>query len=106
MMQSDPGAGRPGIDKDLSMVATGIAVLRELASDPADSKDGARIYDFSIKWGVLMSGRLKRLEYYYRAGDLTEYQERRYRELRRELKEAASLTEWLGIGPPTVPLDG
>jgi hypothetical protein len=87
------------------MVAAETSALRELASDPVGSKDGARIYDFSIRWGVLMSGRLKRLEYYYRAGDLTEYQERRYRELRCDLKEATPLTECLGIGPPTVPLD-
>lgn len=104
-MASEPGAGRPGIDKDLSMIAAETAALRELASDPAGSKDGARIYDFSIRWGALMSGRLKRLEYYYRAGDLTEDQERRYRDLRRELKEVTSLTERLGIGRPTVPLE-
>jgi hypothetical protein len=105
-MAREPEAGRPGIDTDLSMVAAGISALRELASDPARSEDGTAIYDFSIRWGVLMSGRLKRLEYYYRTGDFTEDQERRYRELRRDLKEATPLIERLGIGRPTVPLEG
>lgn len=87
------------------MVAAGIAALRELASDPTGSKDGARIYDFSIRWGVLMSGRLKRLEYYYRAGELTEEQERGYRRLRQALEEATPQMERLGVGRPTVPLE-
>jgi hypothetical protein len=104
-MTDEPGAGRPGIDKDLGMLFAELRALRELASDPAGSEDGARVYDFSIRWGVLMSGRLKRLEHYYRAGELTEDQKRRYRELRRDLKEAVPLTERLGIGRPTVPLE-
>jgi hypothetical protein len=104
-MTNEPGTGPPGIDEDLSLVAAGTRGLRELALDPVGSEDGARIYDFSIRWGVLMSGRLKRLERYYRAGALTEDQERGYRELRRDLKEAAPLAEGLGIGRPTVPLE-
>jgi hypothetical protein len=104
-MRDETVCGPPGIDEDMSAVAAGIRGLRDLALDPVGSEDGARVYDFSIRWGVLMSGRLKRLEYYYRTGDLTEYQEQRYRELRCELKEATPLAEGLGIGPPTVPLD-
>ena len=104
-MTDEPRRGPPGIDEDLAMVAAGIRALRELALDPVGSEDGARVYDFSIRWGVLMSGRLKRLEHYYRAGALTEDQERGYQELRRDLKEAAPLAEGLGIGRPTVPLE-
>ncbi len=99
-MASEPGAGRPGIETDLSMIAAETAALRELASDPAKAEDSARVYDFSIRWGVLMSGRLKRLEHYYRVGDLTQDQERRYRELTRELKDVAPLAEDLDIGRP------
>ena len=104
-MRDETACGPPGIDKDVSAVASGIRALRELALDPVGSEDGARVYDFSIGWGVLMSGRLKRLEHYYRAGALTEDQERGYRELRRDLKDAAPLAEGLGIGRPTVPLE-
>lgn len=104
-MKDETGTGAPGIDEDLDLVAAGIRGLRELALDPVGSEDGAKVYDFSIRWGVLMSGRLKRLEHYYRAGELTERQERGYRELRRDLKEAAPLAEGLGIGRPTMPLE-
>lgn len=104
-MMDEPGNGLPGIDRDLDMIFAGIEALRGLASDREKAKDGSRVYDFSIRWGVLMSGRLKRLEHYYRSGELTEDQERRYRELRHELKDAAPLTERLGIGRPTVPLE-
>lgn len=105
MKANQPGAGRPGIDVDLRMIATEIEVLRELASDPAKAEDRWRIYDFSIRWGVLISGRLKRVEHYYRLGELTEIQEARYRELRRELKEVVPLIEQLNLGRPRVPLE-
>jgi hypothetical protein len=104
-MTDEPRRGPPGIDEDLSLVAAGIGALRELALDPVGSEDDAKVYDFSIRWGVLMSGRLKRLEHYHRARELTQEQERGYRELRRDLKEAAPLAEGLGIGRPTVPLE-
>ncbi len=52
-----------------------------------------------------MSDRLMRLEHYYRAGELTKDQERRYRELRRELEKATPLAERLGLGRPAVPLE-
>ncbi len=104
-MRDETVCGPPGIDEDMSAVAAGIRALRELALDPVGSEDGARVYDFSIRWGVLMSGRLKRLEHYHRAGELTEGQERGYRRLRRDLEEAAPLAEGLGIGGPTVPLE-
>lgn len=85
------------------MISEAVEALRDLASDP--DRDGSRVYDFSIRWGVLMSGRLKRLEHYYRAGQLTGEQERRYRGLRRELKDATPRIERLGISRPAVPLD-
>jgi hypothetical protein len=104
-MFDESSKGRPGIDADLSIVSAQTEALRELASDPARAEDGSRVYDFSVRWGTLMSGRLKRLEHYYRAGELTEDQERRYRELRHELKDAKPLTDRLDISPPTVPLE-
>jgi len=104
-MKDETATGPPGIDEDLSTVAAEIGALRELALDPVGSEDGARVYDFSVRWGVLMSGRLKRLEHYYRTGELTREQEDAYRRLRGELKEATPLAEGLGIGGPTVPLE-
>jgi hypothetical protein len=96
---------RPGVDADLAMVGSGIEALRELALDPEKAQDNDRVYDFSIGWGVLLSGRLKRLELYYRENKLTEDQKSHYGELRRDLKKAIPLMERLGLGRPRVPLE-
>lgn len=104
-MSDGQGSGPPGIHRDLDIVSAEVAALRALASDPDKAGDGARVYDFSIRWGVLMSGRLIRLEHYYRAGELTREQERSYRGLRSDLKEAMPLIERFGIARPTVPLE-
>jgi hypothetical protein len=96
---------RPGVDADLSMVGSAIEALRDLALDHEKAQDGDRVYDFGIKWGVLLSGRLKRLEHYYREDRLTEDQRSRYRELRRDLKDTFPLMERLGLGKPRVPLE-
>ena len=104
-MTAKPASGPPGLDRDLGMLSAGLEALRELAADPKGANDGARVYDFGIRWGVLMSGRLERVEHYHRAGELTESQELRYRKLKRELREATPQIERLDIGRPTVPLD-
>jgi hypothetical protein len=49
-----------------------------------------------------MSGRLERLEHYHRSGELTEHQERRYQELREELRDAAPQAERLGLARPNI----
>jgi hypothetical protein len=94
--------GPPGIDWDLDMITSALEELNSLASDEQKARDNARIYDFSIRWGVLMSGRLQRLDHYHRAGELTQDQERRYGELREELRDAASQAERLGIARPNI----
>jgi hypothetical protein len=94
-----------GIERDLDMLFAATGALRELASDPEKAQDGSKIYDFNVRWGMLMSGRLIRLEHYHRAGELTEEQERRYLELRCELKDAMPMIESLGVSRPTVPLE-
>ena len=104
-MYDRPETGIPGIDRDLDMLFVETAMLQDIASNPEKAQDGSRVYDFSVRWGTLMSGRLKRLEHYYQAGELTEDQERRYRELKRELKGATHEIERLGVTRPTVPLE-
>jgi hypothetical protein len=102
-MFPEPNAGPPGIDRDLGMISAALEELSHLASDEQEAQDSARIYDFSIRWGVLLSGRLKRLDHYHRTGELTENQEIRYQELREELREAAPRAERLGVARPTIP---
>jgi hypothetical protein len=104
-MAEEPQVSRPGVDADLGMVGFGVEALRDLALDSEKAQDEDRVYDFSIRWGVLLSGRLKRLEHYYREGRLTRAQRSRYRQLRRDLKDAVPLMERLGLGKPRVPLE-
>jgi hypothetical protein len=101
-MFPEPNSGPPGIDRDIGMISAALQELRQVSSDQQKAQDSARVYDFSIRWGVVLSGRLERLHYYHRAGELTQDQERRYRELRQELDEAAPRAERLGIARPAV----
>jgi hypothetical protein len=101
-MFPEPHAGPPGIDRDIGLISAGVEELRQLASDRQKAQDSARIYDFSIRWGVLMSGRVQRLDHYHQAGELTQDQERRYGELREELRDAAPQAERLGLARPNI----
>ena len=101
-MFPEPHAGPPGIDRDIGLISAGVEELRQLASDQQKAQDSARIYDFSIRWGVLMFGRLQRLDHYHQAGELTQDQERRFGELREELRDAAPHAERLGIARPNI----
>jgi hypothetical protein len=101
-MFPEPHAGPPGIDRDIGMISAGVEELRQLVSDQQQAQDDARIYDFSIRWGVLISGRLQRLDHYHQAGELTQDQERRYGKLREELRNAAPQAEHLGVAQPNI----
>ena len=101
-MFSEPDPGPPGIDRDINMISSALEELRRLASDHKNAQDDAEIYDFSIRWGVLLSGRLERLDHYYHAGELTPDQAYHYGELKQELREAAPRAEHLGIARPNI----
>src|SRR5699024_3894679 len=94
-----------GADVDLDLLFAHVKALRELASDPEKAQDSARIYDFSIRWGTLLSGRLERLAHYHDRGELTPDEQARYEALRAELREAVPLIERLGLARPRVPLN-
>ncbi|WP_433501169.1 hypothetical protein ACQP1K_13170 [Sphaerimonospora sp. CA-214678] len=95
-----------GVAADLDMLFGEVEALRELAGDPQASADQARVYDFSIRWGTLLAGRLPRLEHYYRNGGLTPDERARYDALRVALREALPMVERLGIARPSIPLGG
>ncbi|ABG05647.1 hypothetical protein Rxyl_2732 [Rubrobacter xylanophilus DSM 9941] len=98
-------SGPPGIARDIALVGAAARELRELAADPERSRSGEEVYDFSIRWGTLLMGRLQRVEHYHRRGELAPEDERAYRALKRELREALPLADRLGLGRPPVPLD-
>jgi len=94
-----------GVDADLDVLFDQIKQLRELAGDPDRARDSARVYDFSIRWGTFLRGRLERLDYYYSRGTLTTGEQARYQDLRTELRRALPLVQQLGLGCPNVALD-
>ncbi|MFC0862149.1 hypothetical protein ACFHYQ_07550 [Sphaerimonospora cavernae] len=93
-----------GVSADLDMLFDEVEALRVLADDPQASADQAQVYDFSIRWGTLLAGRLPRLDHYYRRGGLTPDERARYDTLRAALRDALPAMERLGIARPTVPL--
>lgn len=94
-----------GADHDLDLLFEQVNALRELASDPGATRDSARVYAFSIRWGVMLAGRLERLAHYHGRGELTPRDRTRYDALRTELRDVLSLIERLGLARPAVPLD-
>lgn len=97
--------GVAGVATDIDLILAEIEALRQLSSDPDKGQDKGRVYDFSIRWGALLSGRLERLEHYHRRGELTPDEQQRYAGLKAQLREVLPLAEQLRVGRPTVPLD-
>jgi hypothetical protein len=95
-----------GVNADLDLLFDQVKELRELAGDPDKAHDSARVYDFSIRWGTFLRGRLERLAYYHSRAALTPDQQARYRVLRTELRQALPLVERLGLARPKVDIDG
>jgi hypothetical protein len=95
-----------GADADLDLMFAAVQALRELASDPAQARDRARVYDFSIRWGTLLHGRLERLAYYHDRGELAPGEQERYQALRSALRHSLPLVERLGLARPRVALGG
>lgn len=91
-----------GIGEDLDQLFAEVRALRELAEDPEQAADESRVYDFSIRWGVLLAGRLRRLAHYHGDGRLTPSERSRYDALRTELRDAAPLIDRLGLSQPPV----
>ena len=104
-MTDEPGDAPIRIEDDMRMIASEMETLHELAYVRDEGPSASELYTFQVRWGTLMAGRLKRLEHYYQAGELTENQEHRYRELRIKLKAATPLIERLSAAPPQVALE-
>ncbi|MBP0457129.1 hypothetical protein [Streptomyces montanisoli] len=85
---------------DLDVLFTHVEQLRQLAEDSDGAADSARVYDFSIRWGAVLHGRLLRLTYYDDRGALAPADHIRYTHLCAELRDVAALADRLGLAPP------
>lgn len=96
------GAGRSAAERDLDELCSQVTALRELAADPEVSADDDQVYDFSIRWGTMLAGRLQRLDYYYRRAGLTPSEAGRYEALLDELRAVAPTAKRLQLARPQV----
>lgn len=95
-----------GADGDLDLMFEQVDALRRLAHEVEHTDDeehaSALVYDFSIRWGTYVSGRLHRLELGHESGDLDEKADRRYRDLMDELRDVLPITRQLRLTCPTM----
>lgn len=93
-----------GVGADVDQLFDLVGQLRELAADPGSGPDSGPVYDFSIRWGALLAGRLQRLAYYHGQGVLSPDDRARYAALCAQLREMSPTIERLRLAHPKVPL--
>ena len=86
------------IDDDVEWLTEQIAALKQLGRQD-EVTDGEK-YDFSIRWGTALAGRLPRLVHYSSRGLLDEADERRFQALCDELRGLADLIDRIGLAQP------
>jgi hypothetical protein len=89
------------IDLDVQLITEQIKALKELAKDDDDEpiSEGQR-YDFSIRWGTVLAGRLRRLAHYSALGRLRDADVRRFHALCDELRTLSHLIDRFRLAQP------
>ena len=86
------------IDDDVEWLTEQIAALKQLGQK--DQVTDGEKYDFSIRWGTALAGRLPRLVHYSSRGLLDEADERRFQALCDEMRGLADLIDRIGLVQP------
>ncbi len=86
------------IDDDVEWLTEQIQALKQLGQKD-EVTDGEK-YDFSIRWGTALAGRLPRLAHYSSRGLLDEADERRFQALCDELRGLSDLIDRIGLAQP------
>ncbi|MBV8292846.1 MAG: hypothetical protein JOY55_13740 [Mycobacterium sp.] len=86
------------IDDDVEWLAEQMQALKQLGQQDEVS-DGEK-YDFSIRWGTALAGRLPRLVHYSSRGLLDEADERRFQALCEDLRGLSDLIDRIGLAQP------
>lgn len=87
-----------GIDDDFELINEQIEALRELGRK--EKLDEGESYDFSIRWGAALAGRLRRLVHYSAQGILSEADARRFESLCEELRGLSELIDRFDLAHP------
>jgi hypothetical protein len=95
------------IDDDVELITEQIKALKELGKedDEAPISEGQR-YDFSIRWGTVLAGRLRRLVHYSSLGMLRDADERRFHALCDELRALSHLIDRFRLAHPAFAAPG
>ena len=89
------------IDDDVELITGQIKALKQLASqDDQEAISEGQRYDFSIRWGTVLAGRLRRLVHYSSLGRLDDGDERRFRALCDELRTLSHLIDRFRLAHP------
>ena len=88
------------IDDDLAWLSELAQALKQLGAQR--DVDQGQTYDFSIRWGTALAGRLPRLVHYSSRGMLTADDERRFHDLCNELRGLSDLIERLRLTRPAL----
>ena len=96
-----PTRAAVAIDHDVELITEQIKALKELGQKDAEApiSEGQR-YDFSIRWGTVLAGRLRRLVHYSSLGLLDAADERRFRALCDELRTLSHLVDRFRLARP------
>src|ERR1700753_3999501 len=86
------------IDDDVEWLTEQIQALKQLGRK--DEVSEGEKYDFSIRWGTALAGRLPRLVHYSSRGLLDEADERRFQALCDELRGLSDLIDRIGVTRP------
>jgi hypothetical protein len=86
------------VDDDVEWLTEQIQALKQLGRQ--DDVDDGEKYDFSIRWGTALAGRLPRLVHYSSRGLLAEADERRFQALCDELRGLSDLIDRIGLARP------
>lgn len=97
----DPTRAAVSIDGDVELITEQIKALKELGQKDTQSpiSEGER-YDFSIRWGTILAGRLRRLVHYRSLGLLDPPDERRFLAVRDELRALSHLIDRFRLAQP------
>lgn len=87
-----------GVDDDFEWINEQVQALKRLGEK--EGLDEGERYDFSIRWGTALSGRLRRLVHYSAQGMLTEADERRFQALCDELRRLSELIDRFELAQP------
>ena len=96
-----PSRAAVDIDNDVELITEQINALKELArtDDEAPITEGQR-YDFAIRWGTVLAGRLRRLVHYGSLGRLDDADVRKFHALCDELHALSHLIDRFRLAQP------